>query len=140
MVRKYFDQITGTKASMYIDVNGTTHLIVYGKGCIALDNVYASESIASAVLHRRPGMWARFTMTEEERSIVKRKIFHFIRCYDTHTYTLPRVLKELLKYLTDEGYDVEVMDDTRRDHKDFRVDGRSFCLYRMKGWSEYQID
>lgn len=66
-------------------------------------------------------------------------IFRFIRDYAVSTYTLPDVCRKLIKHLTDEGYQAEIVDGKHRDYKIIRVETRLYRIARNKGWSSYDV-
>ena len=139
MIHKFKNLITGDTAEMSVDTDGTAHLVAYDHGQMFIDRTYQTEGIAMGILHRHYGMWVPIRMSDDEALIVKNKIFRFVRDYSTSAYSLPRVFSELLYVLRAQGYEVSVTDDTHRNFKEFSVDGRSFRLFRRKGWTTYDV-
>ena len=67
------------------------------------------------------------------------EIFRFIRNYSTSTYSLPHVLKELIQYMNDGGYQTQVIDDTHMDYKIIQVETQRYKLVRFKDWCTYDV-
>ena len=67
------------------------------------------------------------------------EIFRVIRNYSTSTYTLPNVFKELIQYMKDGGYRIEVIDEKHRDYKILQVEAQRYKIIRWKEWSSYDV-
>lgn len=78
-----------------------------------------------------------YDMTNEYDTLIR--IFRFVRDYDAHVFTLPRVLRELVQYLRDSGYTVNEIDTSHRDYKTIQVEDHQYKLIRYPEWSTYDV-
>ena len=67
------------------------------------------------------------------------EIFRFIRNYSTSVYTLPQVFREVVRYMKDGGYNVEIVDDKHRDYKILQVEGNSYKIIRWPDWVSFEV-
>lgn len=143
MTRKYTDLISTRTAEILIAPDGSARLRVFDPdGSITVDRPYKTEGIAYSTMTRRlckDGLWVRTYMNDAARAVAIDRIFRFLHDYSAHTYSLPRVVQELLAYLDSLGYDVDLTDGKHRDYRTVYVDGRTFRIFRHKGWSFYQV-
>lgn len=67
------------------------------------------------------------------------EIFRFVRNYSTATHTLPQVFREVVRYMKDGGYNVEIVDDKHRDYKILQVEEHRYKIIRWPDWVSFEV-
>ena len=140
MVSKFENLINSQRANIYTQEDGKATLIITDGDELVLCKEYASKSTAMGVMNTRSKGWAKHRIDGEELiTLINKLAWAEVRCYSAHTYTLKSVFEKMIIALRKMGYEVEVDDDSHRDHKTLRADGGRITLYRRKGWDIYQL-
>lgn len=66
-------------------------------------------------------------------------IWWFIRDYSANVYSLSKVTDALIRYMTDRGYFIELVDGKHRDYKIVKVCDHQFRIVRIHGWNSYDV-
>ena len=78
-------------------------------------------------------------MTSYDKYTLMDKIWRKTRDYNTATYSLPKVCREVIELLKSEGYDVLVVDEKHRDYRIIQIDDQKWRIIRNKGWGKYDV-